>query len=735
MRAIGHHLDAHPDLWLVSGLGAVALLLVVPVPPWVLDLLLAGNVAFALVIFVAVVFSDRPLALSSFPSLLLMTTLARLALNVSSTRLILSQARGSSMVEAFGSFVVRGDVVLGLVVFAVLTLIQLVVVGKGAERVAEVGARFTLDALPGRQMSIDAALRSGSLTEAQASAARRDLQRESQFYGAMDGAMKFVKGDAVAGLLITALDLVVGVGVGVGRHGLSWVDAMDRFGLLTVGDGLVAQVPALFVTLAAGMLTTRVASDHPGHDLGRTLQQEILQNARVLLTGAVFAACLGLVPGLPTAPFLLVAGILAARGWTVRRVELRARQPERDFERVLRAKTEAAHAQRGWVDRVSPGVSLLGIDLDPHLTRALGVAPDEAASSELVAELIPQLRQALYVETGVKLPGVRIRSDQRELSRGSFRILVREVPVEEGWLSDERALVCAPPERVARFVDGGQPGTHPVHGQPATWVDETRRPVLVEAGLTAWSPSGVLALHLARAARRHLSSFVGVQETAELVEGLETSLPALVREVVPAVLGLPQLAEVLRSLVAEQVSIRDLRAILDALADGPGSSDPALLTERARAALSLHLAAQCAPLGRLDAILIEPAVEEAVRRSLHVTEAGAFLALDPAVRLRLVDEIRRLTRPPSASPPVLLTQTELRRSVKRLLDPAVPGLAVLSFQELPPQLVVHTRGRVEAARVLEHEAGLLAPPDSAADPPPEPNRVVPAGAAGGVPAS
>ncbi|MGF1508822.1 MAG: flagellar biosynthesis protein FlhA [Myxococcota bacterium] len=704
------HLQA--DTVLVFGLGVVAMVLLVPLPGWVLDVLLAANISFAAVIFVSVVLAETPLALSTFPSLLLITTITRLALNLSSTRLILSEGHGSDVVESFGAFVVRGDVVLGLVMFAVLTLIQLLVVGKGAERVAEVGARFTLDALPGKQMAIDAALRSGSLSEEEARVKRGDLQRESQFHGAMDGAMKFVKGDAMAGLLITGLDLGVGLAIGMMRQSMSFSEAVARYGLLTVGDGLVAQIPALFVTLAAGMLTTRVASDRPGKPLGRTLETEILEKPKVLLVGGTYALVLGLVPGLPLWPFALVGLSLAVRGAWVSREQRRASQPERAFERVLEAKAQSARAQRSLADRALPSLCLLGVDVGPELTASLGLGSGKDHRSELIADLIPQLRNALYLESGVKIPGVRVRSQQPGLTPGGFRILVKEVPVAEGFAPPDRVLVCTPPERIQRNGIEAQATRHPVHGQPAAWVEERHRRDLVEAGYQTWSAGGVLALHLARVARTHLPTFVGLQETSEALTRLERTFPSLVREVVPGVVSLAQLTDVLRKLVEERVSIRDLRSILDALAEaGPDLTDPRILTERARSALSLQLAHACAPRGRLDAVLLDPAVEASIRDAIQVSEAGCFLALAPDFRAALIVEIANLVgkKAGAASSPVVLTHNEIRRVVRKLLEPSLPEVIVLSFQELPAHLPVQAKGRVtlenlESARAPELEA-------------------------------
>lgn len=696
------HLAKHPDVALAVLVGAVVGMMILPLPPAVLDVLLATNIALAALVLVTALMSDRALSLSTFPSLLLMTTLFRLALNVSTTRMILSTGSAGAVVEAFGRFVVRGDVVVGLVIFLVITLVQFLVVGKGAERVAEVGARFTLDAMPGKQMSIDAALRSGALTEEEAQARRDELGRESQFYGAMDGAMKFVKGDAIAGLIITALNLIAGLVIGATRHGLTIGESLEIYSLLTVGDGLVSQIPALLITLAAGVLTTRVEGGHTKRALGLSLKEELVGRPKVLLVGAGFALVLGLVPGLPLVPFATIAVVLGGIALRLRTRELRVAARSKEdaaFKASLDEKLAQAKAQRAQADGVAPAVPPIGVDLDPRLSEALGFSPgvpDQA--TELLGVLVPQLRDALYLETGIRFPGIRVRSNVPDLAPGTCVIRIKDVPVIEEVVDIDRAMAVETPERLKRFGVEVKPATHPLAGIEVGLVPLSAQAPLEAAGVPTWSPAGVVALILAAQLKRYAPSFVGLQETAEMVERLQKVYPALIRETVPKVVTIPQLTDVLRRLVDEGVSIRDLKTILECLADrGVHEMDGVMLTEAVRAAMSLQLGHSFAGVsGRLSVVLLDPEIEDTVRAGITHVAGGSYVALEPELRRGLLVAVARTLEPvvQAGVRPIVLTHAEIRRYVRKLLEEDLPDVAVLSFSELPAQLTIQPLGRV-----------------------------------------
>ncbi len=673
-------MSTRPELLFAGGLGLLIATLLVPLPSPILDGLLALNLSIAALVFAVVLLAERPLAVSSFPSLLLVTTLFRLALNVSSTRLILSEGRGSQLVEAFGAFVARGDLAVGGVMFAILTLVQLLVVGKGAERVAEVGARFTLDALPGRQMSIDASARSGALTEAEAEAQRAELQRESQFHGAMDGAMKFVKGDAIAGLLITALDFVVGAMIGVLRDGMRLGEATARFGLLTIGDGLVAQVPALLVTLAAGMLVTRVAGSSKS-GVGGTLLRELGARPEALGLGGLFCLGLAVVPGLPALPFAACAAAwMGLAVWSSRGSSPAApAEPEPAREaRPIEARAELLRA----------GVPGLGVDLSADLGARFGLGRGRDARSPLMAQALPQLRAAIFAESGVRLPAVDVQVGSPDLGRGQFRIRLRGQAVDEGWVPDGKVLACAEVPAIEALGLGAEPGRHPVHGGAVSWIDEADEREVADAGTRVWSGAGFVALHLAKAARRHLSLFVGIQAVSELVDDFAKENAALVRELVPAAVSLSKLTRILRSLIEDGVSIRDLGPVLDALARAP-EEELAVQIEAARAALGARWLGR----GTLPVVLLAPEIEAEIHASLRDIGGQTLCSLSEHARKGFAERV--LARMAERRDALLVTHAQIRGCVQRLLQPHRPDVQVLSYAELPPGVMVDSLGRIE----------------------------------------
>ena len=642
---------------------AVVLLLVMPLPPAALDVLLAANLAASATILVVTLFARDALRFASFPTLLLLTTLFRLALEVSSTRLVLSRGQAGRVIVAFGRVVVQGDTVVGAVVFAILTLVQLLVVTKGAERVAEVAARFTLDALPGKQMAVDADLRAGAIDQAEARRRRRALERESQLYGAMDGALKFVKGDAVAGVAIVLVNVAGGLVAGLAR-GMEGGVALRRYALLAIGDGLVAQIPALLVAVAAGVAVTRVAAEEEGASLGDEIGRQLVAHPAALGAVAALLLALGLAPGLPAAPFLALAA--AAGGGALRL----ARGP-------APAPAPPRPAASGAAASV-PVVVSLGEDL---LARAR-----EGRRAE---EAIAALRDRLWRELGIRLPPVAVCPCPGG-APGSYRILVDEVPAAAGVAPKEEVVALVAPDELALVGIAAAPERDALGGLASVIAagDAERARAL---GPLRDPLERVLAA-AAAAIARCAPQLLGVQEVQELLEGLEPSAPALVREAgrqLPPAL----LAEVLRRLLEEGVSIRPLRTILEALleAGGAGRGAPAL-AEAARRALRRHLGHAHAGDGALLVLLLDPATEQAVRGAV----AGESLALDPRVAAALVDALAAALAG-HASTPVLLTSPDVRRPLRGLIAPRFPRLPVLAFEELPPDLPVRPVGRVALA--------------------------------------
>ncbi len=692
-------LSRHPDVVLAVAVTLIISMLILPLPSGLLDGMLALNIAFAGLILISTLMSAKPLQISTFPSLLLITTLFRLSLNVSTTRMILSSGTAGQVVKAFGEFVVRGDVVVGIVVFLVLTLVQFMVIGKGAERVSEVGARFTLDAMPGKQMSIDAAERSGTIDEDEAQARRDELDRESQFYGAMDGAMKFIKGDAIAGLIITALNLVAGLSIGIVRHDMTAGEAAEIYSLLTIGDGLVSQIPALLITLSAGVLTTRVVSSNNKTTLGTALRDELLGSPKSLIMGAVFSLLLGLVPGLPVVPFFVISAGLGLAAY------LRHTAPDADegdtstFEGKLAARVKQAKAQASQVDRLVPGVPMVAVELDPILSEALGFVEDaDEQGTELIGSALPKLRDALFAGTGIRFPGVRVRSNAVSAPASACVIKLKDVPIHVAEVEANAVMAVEAPEKLARLGVVGQPGHHPVSGMPVSYCAEDARAALESAGVMVFSAAEVVALHIAAVLKRYAKDFIGLNEVTQMIERLEKVYPALVKEVVPKTIGITQLTDILRRLVDEGVSIRDLRSILEALAhNGAHEIDSVTLTEHVRAALSLQIAhTHSGNSGRLSVMLLEPAIEETVRDAIQHTTSGSFLSLEPELRSAIIGATAAALRPAieAGARPVLLTTAEVRRYIRKLLEVELGDVAVLSFQELPPQMTIDPLGQI-----------------------------------------
>ncbi len=662
-------------------------MMIVPLPTPLLDVLLASNISIAVLLLLVALYIRSGLNLAAFPTILLVTTLYRLALNVSSTRLILLQADAGRVIQSFGDFVVRGNYVVGAVVFLILTLIQFIVVAKGSERVAEVGARFTLDAMPGKQMSIDAELRSGSISQDEARRRRSVLQRETEFYGAMDGAMKFVKGDAIAGIVITVINILGGLAIGIGMHDMSALDALQTYGLLTIGDGLVSQIPSLLISTAAGLVVTRVSSEDAESSLGTDVASQIFGNPKALTIASVFLVALAIVPGLPAFPFLVLASVFFV---VSRRLVMRAPRDEHEREShvVTREVARETRAKRAMVPIVVP----VSIDVGPGLAESV---LDDLGGGTLLERDVPNLRDELFLELGIVLPGVRARPAPH-LATGTYVISIQEVPAGAGTLEPGRLSALTPAGPLASLGVIGEEATDPVTGATCSLVDETAREALETNGIACFDASQAIARHLGRAVRRRASDLVGLQEVQSMLDQLERAYPALVRNVVPKPVSLALLTDVLRRLVEEGISIRPMREILEALATyAPNERDPVSLTELVRASLRRQITHEHARGGLLPVYLLDPMIEDAVRDAIQRTATGSYLAMPPDMARDVIDAVKRECAAATAGSTVLLlTQADVRRFVRRLIEVDMPEVAVLSYQELSPDVTVQPLGRV-----------------------------------------
>jgi flagellar biosynthesis protein FlhA len=677
----------HTDMIAAVGVVLVVTMLVVPLPSALLDLFITLNISCGLAIVVATLYLGRALDFAAFPSLLLLTTLFRLAINVSVTRLILTTGDAGNVVKAFGQFVVGGNVVVGLVIFLILIVIQFVVVTNGAGRVAEVGARFTLDAMPGKQMAIDADLNAGLITDDEARRRRLEISREADFYGAMDGASKFVKGDAMAAVLITAINLLGGIVIGVMQHHMSFSDATHHFSLLTIGDGLAAQIPALLISVATGIIVTRAASEQ---DLGSDIASQIINQRKAPLVAGGVICAFALVPGLPKLPFLLIGGVFLAVGWALRNGALAAE---------AEAAAVAADAE-GTALPAPRDAALEALALDPlELAIGFGLVPlVDAAGGGTLLSRVSVIRRQIATELGMVIPPVRIR-DELALDSHEYVLKVRGSDVARGRLLAGHELAMDPGDAVGQ-LPGGVPTTEPAFGLPATWVPDAQRAEAEALGFTVVDGESVIVTHLTETIRGHAAELLSRQDVRQLLDQLKESNAAVVEEVVPDQLTLGEIQRVLQALLAEGVSIRDLGTIVEAVGDKARlTRDPALLAEYARQALGRTItAAHVDADKRLRAIALDPAVEQEVAGAIAQTSDGEYLAMEPsraqalvtALRTQMEHAVARGTRP------VLLCSARVRRHLRRLVEQAIPHLAVCSYNEVAPGISVETIGVIDA---------------------------------------
>ena len=672
------------DVLLGVGVLGILTVLLAPLPALLLDFLISANLTLSLLILFVAMYIRRPLDFSVFPSLLLVTTLFRLSLNIAATRLILlhggeGPSAAGRVIQGFGQFVVGGNFVVGIVLFLILVVIQFVVITKGAGRIAEVAARFTLDAMPGKQMSIDADLNAGLIGDQDARARRELIGREADFYGAMDGASKFVRGDAVAGLIITAINILGGLAIGVLQEGLPIMDALATYTILTVGDGLVAQLPALVTSTAAGIVVTRAASES---DLSQDLVSQLTVRSRPLIVVSGVLGVLSLFPGLPALPFLLPAGILGFLAY-----------------RMSRGTAPVDEAAGAAAPPAGPEnvEGLLTIDpLQLEVGYGLLGLVDQGGGKGDLLERIRVLRRQFAIDLGFVVPPIRIR-DNVTLGGNQYAFRLRGSEIARGEVYPDRVLAMNP-GGADEMLDGFEV-REPTFGLPARWIGKSEKDVAVASGYTVVDASTVVATHLSETIRRHAAALLGRQDVQTLLNQVRETHPAIVEGLVPALLPLGSVHRVLQRLLAESVSIRDLPVILEVLADTAAiTKDPGLLAEHARAALADVV---CHPYvgqdGSLRVLLLGPQMEGRLSEGLGTVEGEE--GLHPGLAQPLLEAIGRAVEaaPPFETKPVLLTASSLRRHIRRLTERTLPHLAVLSFADLSPNVNVRTVGTVEAA--------------------------------------
>ncbi|MCR4434482.1 MAG: flagellar biosynthesis protein FlhA [Clostridiales bacterium] len=659
---------------------AIVLIIILPIPSIVLDVLLAINISVAVVILLNTIYTKGALELSIFPSLLLVTTLYRLSLNITAAKLILLNGEAGGVINGFGSFVAQGNVVVGFIIFLIIMIVQFLVITRGSERVAEVAARFTLDAMPGKQMAIDADLNAGLISESEAKERRRNIQREADFYGAMDGASKFVKGDAIAGIIITIINIIGGLIIGIVMRGEDITEALTNYTIMTIGDGLVSQIPALLISTATGIIVTRAASDS---NLSNDMLRQIFNNPKVLFIAAGMCVLMSLF--LPTGPFLFLAAILAFLGYMLIKQE-----------KVVQ-KQEEVQIQENEVEEIRKPENVVALlQVDPiELEFGYGIIPlaDVNQGGDLLDRVV-MIRRQLALELGMIVPVIRLR-DNIQLNPNEYVIKIKGTEVARGELLLDQFLAMSP-GIVEEELDGIKT-TEPAFGLPAMWVNESQRDRAEMLGYTVVDPPSIIATHLTEIIKRYAHELTGRQEVQTLIDNVKQNYPAVVEELVPKLMTVGEIQKVISNLLREGVSIRDMVTILETLADyAVVTHDPDMLTEYVRQALGRAISQKFINDRKSNVITLDPKLEQVIMDSVQRTEHGAFLALEPSITNSILNnlskQIQKLTQ--RGQQPIVLASPVVRLYFKRLSEQAAPGLVVLSYNEIDPGIEVQSVGMV-----------------------------------------
>ena len=675
------------DVFMAVAVVGILVFMVIPLPPMLLDLLLSFNITFSLVIILASMYVQRPLELSAFPSILLLATLFRLSLNVASTRIILlhgnegTQAAGN-VIKAFGGFVVGGNYLVGIIVFLILVAINFMVITKGAGRIAEVAARFTLDAMPGKQMSIDADLNAGLITEQEARERRELITLEAEYYGAMDGANKFVRGDAVAGIIITLINIIGGLTIGVFQNNMSFAHAAQNYTLLTIGDGLVTQVPALIVSTAAGVIVSRAGAES---SLGKEITSQILLQPRAIAVASAVLFGFGLVPGLPTLPFMILALLSGGLAYGVfQSIKETARVEEE--QKIQEEKSIPA----GQFDSLPP-LDTLAIEVGYGLIPLVDIEQDGQ-----LLDRIKSLRRQIARELGIIVAPVHIQ-DNMQLKPGEYTILLKGNEVARGELMTHYYLAMNP--GTAEGEVDGIATKEPTYGLPALWIKEDAKEKALAQGFTVVDLATVLTTHLSEIVKQHCHELLGRQDVQQLLDTLKDTHPKVVEELVPNLLPLGGVVKVLQNLLREQIPIRDLLAILEALADwAPATKDLNILSERVRHALArtitkMHLTSE----GKIAAVTVGHTVETVIAEALQQTDQGSFLSLDPLLAQQLMNNLARSLEKMAAGnhQPIVMCSAQIRPHFKMLVDRFMPHVVVLSYDEILSNIEIQSIDMLE----------------------------------------
>jgi flagellar biosynthesis protein FlhA len=669
----------------------IMMILLFPIPTTLLDIFLAVNITISFVVLFVALYLDKPVHFSAFPAILLITTLFRLALNIASTRLILLNgdmglSAAGEVIRAFGEFVVGGNYVIGAVIFLIITLVNLKVITKGSSRIAEVAARFTLDAMPGKQMAIDSDLNTGLINEDEAKARRKELSQEAEFYGAMDGAAKFVSGDAIAGLFICGINIVGGLIIGVAQHEMGWVEALTTYTLLTIGDGLVSQIPSIIISVASGIIVARAASGEP---MGTEVLGQLGGSAKPLFLTCGVCAALAIVPGLPVLPFLTLAAVTG----TIALIKQR-KQGAQETKSNADAEKEISQEE---ANKPKPGSTEEVLQLLPIDTLELEVGYELVGLVETgdLVERIRSLRRQFAIDYGFVVPSIHIRDNVR-IKPGEYRMLLKGSMIGCAELKS-RYLLAMDPGTVSAPLQG-IPTKEPAFGLDALWIPESDRERASVSGYTVVDLSTVITTHLTELVKNHMHELLGRQEVQQLVDGVQKTHPKVVEELIPNLLTLGQVQRVLVCLLREQISIRDLRTILETLADwAPHIKHPEKLAEQVRKRLSRIISAKYTTAeGTLPVASLNPTLERALSDAVQQTDEGSFLALEPGLAQQLINRLAKVSEKfaEGGSTPLLLCVAHLRPALSHFVERFVPGMAVVAHQEISPGTKVQSMGVV-----------------------------------------
>lgn len=661
----------------------IIVLIIIPVPAFMLDLLLALNISLSLTILILTMFINEALEFSIFPSVLLISTLFRLALNVRTTYGILAMGNAGNVIASFGDFVIGGNAIVGFIIFIIIVIIQFLVITKGAERVSEVAARFTLDAMPGKQMAIDADLNSGLISEADARIRRQKIQRESDFYGAMDGASKFVKGDAIAGIIITIINIIAGFLIGSFQRGLGIAESLSTYTLLTVGDGLVSQIPALMISVGTGIVVTRAASET---NLGKNVAEQLLARSIVMYIVGIVLILLGVISPLPTIPFLTIGGIML---FVAYRISVRERQELVGLEEEPEEDEEEDQIRRP--ESILPLLQMEAIELE----FGYGIIPlaEPSQGGDLFDRLVMTRRQ-IALELGYVVPIIRLR-DNIQLDSNQYLIKIRGNDVASGNIMFDHYLAMS-----AGDIEGDIEGVdtiEPAFGLPAKWIasDDRERAELI--GYTVVDPSSVISTHLTEVIKKYSYEIITREDVKQLTDNVKENNPTLVDELIPGIMGLGDIAKVLSNLLRESISIRNLVVILEALADfGRSTSDINILTEYARQRLIKQITRQYFPFGEAKVVTLDQPLESMLIESIEHGEAGSYMDIDPGIQQQILDSITEKIRDllQMGEQPIVLTAPIVRFYLKRLAETIIPDLIVLSYNEIESDIQIQSSGVV-----------------------------------------